>query len=109
MLSSPEKVIKRNTAPIKGYWALPGEIAEPGETVEKSAFREVKEEAGFDVAIVGKIGECHEESVQKGVEYDYYPACFLVRVLGGKLRKQAGEIQHGWTFQFGQCAKQPGV
>jgi ADP-ribose pyrophosphatase YjhB (NUDIX family) len=86
-------LIKRDTVPFKGYWALPGGRAEPGETVEQTIVREVKEETGLDVAVVRKIGEYHEQGVQGGVEYDYYPACFLVKVVGGEMKRQQGEIQ----------------
>jgi 8-oxo-dGTP diphosphatase len=86
-------LIKRDTVPFKGYWALPGGRAEPGETVEQTIVREVKEETGLDVTVVRKIGEYHEQGVQGGVEYDYYPACFLVKVVGGEMKRQQGEIQ----------------
>jgi 8-oxo-dGTP diphosphatase len=50
-------LIKRRTPPFKGYWALPGGRVDPGETVEQTIVREVKEETGLDVTIVRKIGE----------------------------------------------------
>jgi 8-oxo-dGTP diphosphatase len=91
----PDKVllIKRRTLPFKGYWALPGGRVDPGETVEQTIVREVKEETGLDVAVVRKIGEYHEQGVQDGEEYDYYPACFLVKKLGGEIKKQESEIE----------------
>jgi 8-oxo-dGTP pyrophosphatase MutT (NUDIX family) len=55
------------------YWALPGGRAEPEEAVEQTVEREVKEETGLDVAIVSKVGEYHEQGVQAGYEYNYYP------------------------------------
>ena len=93
-------LIKRDTVPFKGYWALPGGRAEPSENVEQTVIREVKEETGLDVAVVRKIGEYHEQGVQGGVEYDYYPACFLVKVVGGEMRKQQGEIQEIQLFSL---------
>lgn len=93
-------LIKRNTVPFKGYWALPGGRAEPGETVEQTVVREVKEETGLDVKVVKKIGEYHEQGIQGGVEYEYYPACFLVKVFGGEMRKQQGEIQEIQLFSL---------
>ena len=42
----------------------------------------------------------HEQGVQGSVEYDYYPACFLVKVVGGEMRKQQGEIQDMQLFTF---------
>jgi len=93
-------LIKRDTVPFKGYWALPGGRAEPGENVEQTVVREVKEETGLDVTVVKKIGEYHEQGIQGGVEYDYYPACFLVKVVGGEMRKQQGEIQEIQIFSL---------
>ena len=93
-------LIKRDTVPFKGYWALPGGRSEPGETVEQTVVREVKEETGLDVVVVRKIGEYHEQGIQGGVEYDYYPACFLVKVVGGEMRKQLGEIQEIQLFSL---------
>jgi 8-oxo-dGTP diphosphatase len=91
----PDKIllVKRRTVPFKGYWALPGGRVDPGETVEQTIIREVKEETGLDGNIVSKVGEYHEQGVQDGVEYDYYPACFLVKVVSGKIRKQESEIE----------------
>ena len=86
-------LIKRATVPFKGYWALPGGRLDPGETVEQTVVREVKEETDLDVAVICKVGEYHEQGVQGGVEYDYYPACFLVKVVDGEVKKQESEIE----------------
>ena len=98
----PQKIVlvRRNTVPFRGYWALPGGRAEPNETVEQAIIREVKEETGLDVEIVTKIGEYHEQGIQDGVEYDYYPACFLVEVIGGDMKGQRSEIQEIQLFSF---------
>ena len=99
-------LIKRDTVPFKGYWALPGGRAEPGETVEQTIVREVKEETGLDVTVVRKIGEYHEQGIQGGVEYDYYPACFLVKVVGGEMKRQQGEIQEIQLFNLDDVPEQ---
>jgi 8-oxo-dGTP diphosphatase len=103
----PEMIllIKRRTVPFKGYWALPGGRAEPDEQVEQTIVREVKEETGLDVMVVRKVGEYHEQGVQAGVEYDYYPACFLVKVVGGKIKKQQSEIEDIQLFSFDDIPK----
>ena len=85
-------LIKRTTPPFIGYWALPGGRSEAGENVEQTVVREVKEETGLDVTIVRKVGEYHEQGIQGGQEYDYYPACFLVKRVGGEIKKQESEI-----------------
>ena len=95
-------LIKRRTLPFKDYWALPGGRVDPGETVEQTIVREVKEETGLDIAIVRKIGEYHEQGVQDGLEYDYYPACFLVKTLSGEIKKQESEIEEIKLFSLDQ-------
>jgi len=64
--------------------------------------REVKEETGLDVAVVSKIGDYHEQGVQDGVEYDYYPACFLVKTVGGEIKKQESEIEEIKLFSLNE-------
>jgi len=86
-------LVKRRTVPFKGYWALPGGRVEAGETVEQTVVREVKEETGLDVEIVRKIGEYCEKGFKDEVEYDYSPACFLVKPVGGEIRRQESEIE----------------
>lgn len=103
----PQKIllIKRDSIPFKGYWALPGGRVDPGETVEQTIVREVKEETGLDVEIIRKIGDYHEQGTMDEVEYDYYPACFLVKVIGGKLEPQKGEVREIKLFEFNDIPK----
>jgi 8-oxo-dGTP diphosphatase len=91
-------LVKRNTRPFVGYWALPGGRMDPGETVEQTIVREVKEETGLDVSIVRKIGEYVEKGIKDDVDYEYYPTCFLVRAVGGEIRRQESEIQQIKAF-----------
>ncbi len=91
-------LIKRNTIPFKGYWALPGGRMDPGEKIEQTIVREVKEETGLDVAIVSIVGEYVEIGAREGVEYEYYPTCFVVKPVGGELKKQDSEIQEIQLF-----------
>lgn len=93
-------LIKRDTLPFKGYWALPGGRMEPDEPVDQTCIRETKEETGLDVEIVRKIGEYHEQGIKDDVEYDYYPTCFVVKVVGGETRKQDSEIQEIQLFSL---------
>ncbi|MCW3984583.1 MAG: NUDIX hydrolase [Candidatus Bathyarchaeota archaeon] len=93
-------LIKRNTRPFVGYWALPGGRMDPGETIEQTVVREVKEETGLDVAIVEVLGEYVEVGVKDDVEYEYYPTCFVVKPVGGELKKQDSEIQQMQLFSL---------
>ena len=47
-----------------------------------------------------KIGEYHESGIQDGIEYDYYPACFLVKPIGGKIERPELEIEEIRLFDI---------
>jgi 8-oxo-dGTP diphosphatase len=98
-------LIKRNTVPFKGYWALPGGRMDPGETIEQTIVREVKEETGLDTTIVSKVGEYVEKGVKDEVEYEYYPTCFVVKPVGGEIKKQESEIQEIKLFSLNELPK----
>lgn len=49
-------LIKRKNSPYKNYWAIPGGFVEYGETVERAAIREMKEETNIDVDLENIIG-----------------------------------------------------
>jgi len=93
-------LIKRKTRPFVGYWALPGGRMDPGETIEQTVVREVKEETGLDVTIVDVLGEYVEKGINDDVEYEYYPTCFVVKPVGGELKKQDTEIQDMQLFSI---------
>jgi 8-oxo-dGTP diphosphatase len=98
-------LIKRNTIPFKGYWALPGGRMDPGENIEQTVVREVKEETGLDVTIVHKVGEYVEKGVKDDIEYEYYPTCFVVKPTGGEIKKQESEIQEIKLFSLNDLPK----
>ncbi|RME55534.1 NUDIX hydrolase [Candidatus Woesearchaeota archaeon] len=49
-------LIKRKIEPYKGYIAIPGGYVDYGDTVEKTAIKEAKEETGLDVELQEIIG-----------------------------------------------------
>jgi 8-oxo-dGTP diphosphatase len=93
-------LIKRNTRPFVGFWALPGGRMDPGETIDQTVIREVKEETGLDVKIVRVVGEYVEKGVREEIQYEYYPTCFVVEPVGGELKKQDSEIQEMQLFSL---------
>jgi len=92
-------LIKRNTPPFVGYWALPGGRMDPGENIEQTVVREVKEETGLESRIVGVVGEYVERGRKDDVDYEYYPTCFVMET-SGELKKQDSEIQEIRIFSL---------
>ncbi len=95
-------LVKRDTVPFKGYWALPGGRMELGETIEQTVVREVKEETGLDVKIVRVVGEYVEKGIKDNVEYEYCPTCFVVKPVGGEMKRQESEIQEIKLFSLNE-------
>jgi 8-oxo-dGTP pyrophosphatase MutT (NUDIX family) len=76
-----------------------------GETVEQTIVREVNEETGLEVTIVSKVGEYVEKGIKDEVEYEYYPTCFVVKPIGGEIKKQENEIQEIKLFSLNDLPK----
>ena len=98
-------LVKRNTRPFVGYWALPGGRMDPGENIEQTIVREVKEETGLIVEIVDKVGEYVEKGIRDDIDYEYYPTCFLVKPVSGEIKKQDSEIQEIKLFNLNDLPK----
>lgn len=69
-------------------WTIPGGAMEPGETIAQTAVREVKEETGVDVEVVGLVGIY--SNPRHVIEYDdgevrqRFSVCFACRPTGGE-------------------------
>ncbi|MPZ50358.1 MAG: NUDIX domain-containing protein [Dehalococcoidia bacterium] len=66
-------------------WALPKGTPEPGETMERTALREVREETGVDVAVDGLIGDIRYwfSRPQEGVRFLKTVRHYLFHPIGG--------------------------
>ena len=60
-------LVKRKFEPKKGYLDLPGGFVEPGESLEESITREVKEEIGADVYKISYFNSYPDEYLYMGV------------------------------------------
>ncbi len=68
-----------------GLWALPKGTPEPGETLEQTALREVREETGVEVEQDGIIGEVKYwfSRPQEGVRFNKTVRHYLLHPVGG--------------------------
>jgi len=58
-------LVQRGKAPSAGSWSLPGGHIEPGETAMAAAVREVMEETGVAVELIGLVG-VHDSLIRDG-------------------------------------------
>jgi 8-oxo-dGTP diphosphatase len=78
-------LVKRERAPYRGWWDIPGGFLEADEPPEKAARREAREETGLRVTIDRLIGVYHDKS---GDDYTFN-AYYTAHVVGG--REEAGD------------------
>ena len=92
-------MIRRSKPPRMGYWSLPGGAQELGETVFQAASREVKEETGLDVEILGIIDVVDSiEPDDKGKVQYHYTLIDVVATVYGLDKPLAGgdAIEVAW-------------
>jgi 8-oxo-dGTP pyrophosphatase MutT (NUDIX family) len=79
-------LVQEKQAKAYGLWNLPAGHVDKGETIEDAAIREAKEETGYLVNLLEKIGIFHE-SLDKPIKH-----IFTAEIRGGKLTIQEDEI-----------------
>ena len=66
-----------------GVWGLPKGTPDPGESLEQTALREVTEETGLQVRVLGKIGVVEYWFSREGVRYHKWVHHYLMEAIGG--------------------------
>jgi ADP-ribose pyrophosphatase YjhB (NUDIX family) len=92
-------LIQRGKAPRIGSWSLPGGRQRLGETVRQAARREVLEESGLTVEIVGLLDVVdsltHDESGR--LEYHYTLVDFLAEWRSGQANAGSDAAAVAWV------------
>ncbi len=73
-----------------GLWNLPAGRVEEGDSIEKTAVKEAKEETGYDVELIRELGVFHE---------DVKVACkhaFEAKIIGGELYVPENMLDAKW-------------
>ena len=79
-------LVKRGQAPAAGTWSIPGGLQQTGETVAQAAAREVREEAGIEIALGAQIAvvDSIRHDAAGGVLYHYTLVDFVAAWAAGE-------------------------
>jgi 8-oxo-dGTP diphosphatase len=92
-------IVKRGTPPRLHEWSIPGGKVEWGETVEQTVHREVREETGLTIEIVGLIGVVDALIRDKtgSIARHYVLVDFVARFVSGELHPADDVMEAHWV------------
>jgi 8-oxo-dGTP pyrophosphatase MutT (NUDIX family) len=84
-------------------WTLPKGTPDPGESTEETALREVGEETGLAVRIVGSLPSIEYDFVQDGMRIHKTVHYFLMEPVGGDLAHHDAEFERVRWIPFDEA------
>lgn len=91
-------LVQEKKPSVYGKWNLPAGKVEAGDSIEDTAVKEAKEESGFDVELIRKIGVYHNR-VDEPVKH-----VFEGKIINGVLKFPADEILDAKWFSFDEIS-----
>lgn len=87
---------KRNKAPEKGFWSIPGGKVEMFEKLEQALKREIKEETNCDIEIIKLLGIC--DHIIKEEKRHWISPIFLAKITQGipKIMETEKHLEMKW-------------
>lgn len=103
-------LIRRGGVPARGEWSIPGGLLEVGETLERGVARELAEETGLEVRVVGLIealerifpappGADGSPGDPKRPQYHFVILDYLCEVSGGTLAAGSDAQEFAWASE----------
>ena len=88
-------LVRRGREPLKGFWSIPGGGLELGESLLDAVRREVREEVGLEIEVLGMV-EIFERILRDGdqrVQYHYVLIDYFCKpAIGGRPKKVGEQI-----------------
>jgi 8-oxo-dGTP pyrophosphatase MutT (NUDIX family) len=97
---APVALVAHRSARGALHWTLPKGAQEPGETVAETALREVREETGLEVELLGPLDTIDYWFVwaPEQTRYHKYVHYFLMRAVGGDFAEHDSEMEDADWF-----------
>jgi 8-oxo-dGTP pyrophosphatase MutT (NUDIX family) len=105
---APVALVAHRSARGSLQWTLPKGAQEPGESVEQTALREVREETGLEAELVGALDTIDYWFVwaPEQARYHKFVHYFLMRAVGGDFAEHDHEMEDAAWFEPAQAREQ---
>ena len=105
---APVALVAHRSARGSLQWTLPKGAQEPGESVEQTALREVREETGLEPELVGPLDTIDYWFVwaPERTRYHKFVHYFLMRSVGGDFSARDQEMEDAAWFEPAQARRQ---
>jgi 8-oxo-dGTP diphosphatase len=98
-------LVRRGAPPSQGKWTIPGGLIHLGERIEDAVLREVEEECGLAVELLGLCGVIDRvipggagaSAGPTSVRYHYIIIDYVARPIGGTLRAGSDADEARWV------------
>jgi 8-oxo-dGTP diphosphatase len=95
-------LVRRGEAPSQGKWSIPGGLVHLGERLEDAVAREVEEECGLQIRLLGLCGVLDrvvpgEPSDPARVRYHYVIVDYVAEPTGGTVRAGSDAAEARWV------------